>query len=32
MNLFAEKITVKGIMVKRDGVQGIYVKGMEKAK
>jgi hypothetical protein len=32
MNLFTEKVTVKGMMVKRGGVQGIYVKEMEKAK
>ncbi|MEW6658225.1 MAG: hypothetical protein AB1424_06170 [Thermodesulfobacteriota bacterium] len=32
MNLLTEKVTVKGMMVKRGGIQGIYVKGMEKAK
>jgi len=32
MSLLAEKINVKGILVKRGGVQGIYVKSMEKAK
>ena len=32
MDLMTEKVTVKGILVKRGGLQGIYVKGMEKAK
>jgi len=32
MNLFTEMVTVKGMLVKRGGIQGIYVKGMEKAK
>ena len=32
LNLLQEKVTVTGIMVKRDGLQGIYVKKMEKAK
>jgi hypothetical protein len=32
MNLMTEKITVKGLLVKRGGLQGIYVKGLEKAK
>ena len=32
MDLMTEKATVKGILVKRGGLQGIYVKGMEKAK
>jgi len=32
MNLFTEMVTVKGMLVKRGGVQGIYVKDMQKAK
>jgi len=32
MNLVIEKVTVTGIVVKRGGLQGIYVKKMEKAK
>jgi hypothetical protein len=32
LDLFTENVTVKGLLVKRGGVQGIYVKGMEKAK
>ncbi len=32
MDLLESKVTVTGIMVKRDGIQGIYVKKMEKAK
>jgi hypothetical protein len=32
MNLFTEKVTVKGMLIKRGGVQAIYVKEMEKAK
>ena len=32
MNLVMEKITVTGILVKRGGLQGIYVKKMEKAQ
>ncbi len=32
MDLMTEKVTVKGILVKRGGLQGIYVKGMEQAK
>jgi hypothetical protein len=32
MNLVTEKVTVTGMMVKRGGLQGIYVKKMEKAK
>jgi len=32
MNLLTEMVTVKGMLVKRGGVQGIYVKDMQKAK
>lgn len=32
MNLLTEKVTVKGILMKRGGVQGIYVKEMGKAQ
>ncbi len=32
MDLLTEKVTVTGISVKRGGIQGIYVKKMEKAK
>lgn len=32
MELLESKVTVTGIMVKRGGLQGIYVKKMEKAK
>jgi hypothetical protein len=32
MNLFTEKVTVKGMLMKRGGVQGIYVKEMGLAK
>jgi hypothetical protein len=32
LNLLTEKVTVKGMLMKRGGVQGIYVKEMEKAK
>ena len=32
MNLVTEKVKVQGMLVKRGGVQGIYVKNMEKAK
>jgi hypothetical protein len=32
MNLVTEKVKVTGIMVKRGGLQGIYVKKMEKAQ
>jgi hypothetical protein len=32
MNLLTEKVTVSGMLVKRGGLQGIYVKKMEKAK
>jgi nitrous oxide reductase accessory protein NosL len=32
MDLLQGKVTVTGILVKRDGLQGIYVKKMEKAK
>ncbi len=31
MNLVQENIKVEGILVKRGGIQGIYVKSMEKA-
>jgi len=31
MNLLTEKVKVQGMMVKRGGVQGIYVKNMQKA-
>jgi len=31
MGLLQEKITVKGKLVKRGGIQGIYVKDMKKA-
>lgn len=32
MNLLESKVKVTGIMVKRGGLQGIYVKKMEKAQ
>ena len=32
MDLLQSKVTVTGILVKRGGLQGIYVKKMEKAK
>ncbi len=32
MDMLQSKVTVKGIEVKRGGLQAIYVKGMEKAK
>jgi hypothetical protein len=32
LNLFTENVTVKGLMVKRGGLQGIYVKEMKKAQ
>ena len=32
MNLLEEKVKVEGILVTRGGIQGIYVKKMEKAK
>jgi hypothetical protein len=32
MNLLQEKVKVQGMLVKRGGIQGIYVKTMEKAK
>ena len=32
MEMLQSKVTVTGIMVKRAGIQGIYVKKMEKAK
>ena len=32
MAMVTEKVTVTGILVKRGGLQGIYVKKMEKAK
>jgi hypothetical protein len=32
INLLTEKVNVKGMLVKRGGIQGIYVKEMEKAK
>ena len=32
MDLMTEKVTVKGMLMKRGGVQGIYVKEMAKAK
>jgi hypothetical protein len=32
MDLLQSKVTVSGILVKRGGLQGIYVKKMEKAK
>ncbi len=32
MDLLQSKVKVTGIMVKRGGIQGIYVKKMEKAK
>ncbi len=32
MKLLTEKVTVKGMLMKRGGVQGIYVKEMAKAK
>ena len=32
LNLLQEKVTVTGILVQRGGLQGIYVKKMEKAK
>lgn len=32
MDLLESQVTVTGIMVKRGGLQGIYVKKMEKAK
>jgi len=32
MDLLTQKVTVKGMLVKRGGLQAIYVKGMEKAK
>jgi len=32
MDLMTEKVTVKGMLIKRGGLQAIYVKGMEKAK
>jgi hypothetical protein len=32
MNLVTEKVKVTGIVVKRGGLQGIYVKKMEKAQ
>jgi hypothetical protein len=31
MNLLQEKVKVKGMLVKRGGMQGIYVNAMEKA-
>ncbi len=32
MDLLSENVTVKGLLVKRGGVQGIYVKEMHKSK
>lgn len=32
MNLLQEEVKVQGMLVKRGGLQGIYVKTMEKAK
>lgn len=32
MDMLQSKVTVTGIMVKRGGLQGLYVKKMEKAK
>lgn len=32
MDLLESQVTVTGIMVKRGGIQGIYVKKLEKAK
>jgi hypothetical protein len=32
MELLSEMVTVKGLLAKRGGVQGIYVKEMKKAK
>jgi hypothetical protein len=32
IDLLTQKITVKGMLVKRGGLQAIYVKSMEKAK
>jgi hypothetical protein len=32
MNLLQEKVKVQGMLVKRGGIQGIYVKAMEKAE
>ncbi len=32
MDMLQSKVTVKGIEVKRGGIEGIYVKSMEKAK
>ncbi len=32
MDMLESKVTVSGMLVKRGGIQGIYVKKMEKAK
>lgn len=32
LDLLQEKVNITGILVQRDGLQGIYVKKMEKAK
>lgn len=32
LNLFTENVTIKGMMMKRGGIQGIYVKEMKKAQ